>query len=213
MQTPVTPSVYPGEAGPGEADPCQGGLTVIGESLVDIIHDPFRNVAGSAAQPAAHPGGSPLNVAVGCSRLELQTTLVTHYAEDPYGAMIQEHVASNGVTVINGGSTPTSTAAATLGADGAAEYDFAITWDLNGAALAALAAVENSTHVHTGSIAAVLSPGSKATYALVAAARANATVSFDPNCRPAISPDVEAAPGRLNCSWPPATSSRQATKT
>jgi fructokinase len=91
-------------------------LTVIGESLVDIISDPRR----PAATPA-HPGGSPLNVAVGAARLGLKTNLVTHYAEDRYGLMIEEHLQTNGVHVINGGTTPTSTALATLGHDGAAD--------------------------------------------------------------------------------------------
>lgn len=163
-------------------------LTVIGESLVDIISDPRR-----PEDIQAHPGGSPLNVAVGAARLDLQTNLVTHYAEDRYGLMIEEHLRSNSVHVINGGTTPTSTALATLGPDGAAEYSFSITWEINGASLAALAVVEGSTHVHTGSIAAVLPPGDHATLALVEAAREHATVSYDPNCRPAISTDVAAA--------------------
>lgn len=164
-------------------------LTVIGESLVDIIDDPHR--ASAASQ--THPGGSPLNVAVGAARLDLPTTLVTHYGEDPHGVLIEEHLQANGVTVINGGGTSTSTALATLNADGAADYTFAITWHLNGASLPALAAVEQSTHVHTGSIATVLPPGDKSTLDLVHAARQRATVSYDPNCRPAISPDPAAA--------------------
>jgi fructokinase len=163
-------------------------LTVIGESLVDIISDPHRE-----ATSRAYPGGSPLNVAVGAARLGLQTSLVTHYAEDRYGHMIEEHLNSNGVQVIHGGTAPTSTALATLGPDGAAEYSFSITWDINGAALAALAAAEGSTHVHTGSIATVLPPGRQATLALVEAARKQATISYDPNCRPAINPDTAAA--------------------
>jgi fructokinase len=162
-------------------------LTVIGESLVDIISNPHRP---SAVQ--AHPGGSPLNVAVGAARLGLQTTLVTHFAGDPYGLLIEEHLVSNGVSVINGGTTPTSTAKATLGPDGAAEYTFAITWEIHGGSLPALAAVEASTHVHAGSIATVLPPGDQATLVLVEAARKHATISYDPNCRPAISPDAAA---------------------
>jgi fructokinase len=163
-------------------------LTVIGESLVDIISDARRPEAIQA-----HPGGSPLNVAVGAARLGLQTSLVTHYADDRYGLMIDGHLQSNGVDVINGGTTPTSTALAALGADGAADYTFSITWEINGASLPALAAVEASTHVHTGSIASVLAPGEQATLVLVEAAREHATISYDPNCRPAISPDAAAA--------------------
>jgi fructokinase len=163
-------------------------LTVIGESLVDIISDP-RGPAGIQA----HPGGSPLNVAVGAARLDLRTNLVTHYGVDPHGLILEEHLQANGVQVINGGTTPTSTALATLGSDGAAEYAFSITWAINGASPPALAAVKGSTHVHTGSIATVLPPGEQATLVLVEAAREHATVSYDPNCRPAISPDAAAA--------------------
>jgi fructokinase len=160
-------------------------VTVIGESLVDIIRDPHGRTDSQA-----HPGGSPLNVAVGTARLGLKTNLVTHYSEDPYGLMIDEHLQSNGVDVINGGTAPTSTALAMLGPGGGAEYTFSITWDINGASLTA---VEGSTHIHTGSIATVLPPGDQSTLALVESAREHATISFDPNCRPAISPDVAAA--------------------
>ncbi|WP_309109087.1 carbohydrate kinase [Arthrobacter sp.] len=163
-------------------------VTVIGESLVDIIVDP--RTAGPAE---AHPGGSPMNVAVGSARLGLATSLVTHYAHDPNGLLIGRHLHSNGVSVIRGGSAPTSTATATLGPDGAAAYTFDISWDLNGASLAALAAVQTSAHVHTGSIASVLPPGDQATLTLLDAAKEAATTSYDPNCRPAISPDVAAA--------------------
>ncbi len=164
-------------------------LTVIGESLADIISDPRRPAATQV-----HPGGSPLNVAVGAARLDLPTTLVTHYAEDRHGLMIEEHLRFNGVQVITGGTAPTSTALATLGPGGGADYTFSITWDINGASLPALAAVEGSTHVHTGSIATMIPPGDQATIVLVEAARGHATISYDPNCRPAISPDP--APAR-----------------
>lgn len=163
-------------------------LTVIGESLVDIISDTRGSVGIQA-----HPGGSPFNVAVGAARLDLRTNLVTHYGVDPHGLMLEEHLLANGVRVINGGTTTTSTAVASLGSDGAAEYAFSITWAIDGASPPALAVVKRSTHVHTGSIATVLAPGERATLALVQAAREHATISYDPNCRPAISPDAAAA--------------------
>ena len=163
-------------------------ITVIGESLVDIISD--RRIAGPTK---THPGGSPLNVAVGCARLGLRTKLVTHFAEDAHGQLIADHLCSNGVDTTVGGSLPTSSALATLDDNGAAEYTFSISWDINGASIPALAAVESSLHVHTGSIATVLSPGNKSVRGLIEAARPHATVSFDPNCRPAISRDADAA--------------------
>jgi fructokinase len=49
-------------------------ITVVGESLVDIIDAPGRGpTARGNTAPEAHPGGSPLNVAVGCARLDLRT--------------------------------------------------------------------------------------------------------------------------------------------
>ena len=57
--------MYATDASPAAGD---SSLTVIGESLVDIISD-RRGPAGIEA----HPGGSPLNVAVGAARLDLRT--------------------------------------------------------------------------------------------------------------------------------------------
>ena len=183
-------------------------LTVIGESLVDIISNPQHS-----ASTQEHAGGSPLNVAVGAARLGLQTNLVTHYAEDRYGYILEKHLRHNGVQVINGGNRPTSTALAVVGDDGAAEYTFSITWEINGASLPALAAVETSTHVHTGSIATVLLPGAQRTLALVGAAREHATISYDPTAGPESAPTRPRHVSRPNSSWPPATSSKPATKT
>jgi fructokinase len=163
-------------------------ITVIGESLVDIIRD-----KGQSAPARMHPGGSPFNVAVGTARLGLATNLVTHFADDQNGVLVARHLRSSEVTAVRGGSAPTSTATATIDDDGAASYAFTISWDLAGAALPALAAVKASSHVHTGSIASMLESGDKATLVLVEAAKEQSTISYDPNCRPAISPDVDTA--------------------
>jgi len=150
-------------------------VTVIGESLVDIISDPHNGKSATEK----HPGGSPLNVAVGCARLGLRTKLVTHFAKDLHGQLIAEHLDSNGVETIVGGLQPTSTALATLDDTGAAQYTFDISWDINGASIPALAAAESSLHVHAGSIATVLPPGSKSVMGLIEGARQHATISPD----------------------------------
>lgn len=166
-------------------------LTVIGESLVDII----MSGPGLPDQGTdVHPGGSPLNVAVGCSRLGVPTALVTTYATaDRHGQLIDRHLAANDVTVINAVSDQTSTATARLDASGAASYTFDISWDIERASRAARAAVQGSTHVHAGSIATILPPGNETVHGLLTEARRRATISYDPNCRPGISPDLAAA--------------------
>lgn len=159
-------------------------LTVIGESFVDII------TSQTNPAPLVRPAGSPVNVAVGAARLGLAVTLVTQYANDPHGNLIEKHLKSNGVIGINCGTGPTSNVTTTLDAEGIADYSVSISWDINPASLPAQAAIEGSTHIHSGSLAAVLPPGNNATFALVEAARERATISYDPNFRPSLTPDA-----------------------
>lgn len=163
-------------------------ITVIGESLVDVILDPH-----SRAEDTTHPGGSPLNVAVGTARLGLHTNLVTQFSDDVYGRIIHDHLKFSAVHVINDHNEQTSSALAAIGSDGAASYSFSVGWSLDANAPQVLSGVQEAAHVHAGSIAAMLPPGDQAVLSLVKAAREHATVSYDPNCRPALCPDVSAA--------------------
>ena len=51
--------------------------------------------------------------------------------------------------------------------------------------------------MHTGSIAAVLEPGAASVLATLRAARAHATISYDPNLRPDIMGDLDAVRPRV----------------
>jgi fructokinase len=152
---------------------------VVGEALVDIVDDQVL------------PGGSPLNVAVGLQRLGVPATLHSDFGADPHGVAIAQHLEQSGVTVTPGtvSDRETSVALATIGADGAATYTFSISWDpgpfdTSGYAL-----------VHTGSIGAALEPGASEVEAVLAAAEC--LVSFDPNVRPALMGDHDAAVARV----------------
>jgi len=151
-------------------------VLVVGETLVDVVHTPDGTVA-------EHVGGSPANVAMGLSRLGHGTVLATTLGDDPHGVRCRDHVEERGVTIANldAGGHPTSTAVATLDAAGAATYEFDLHWDLSG-----VPDLDGVTHVHTGSIAATLTPGEAVVAETLAAARAGATVSYDPNVRPSI---------------------------
>ncbi len=153
-------------------------VTVVGEALVDLV----RRADGSEV---AHPGGSPANVAVGLARLGCPVRLVTRYGEDEHGELLDAHLRGNGVELeaATRSAPSTSVAAATIDARGAATYDFRLAWDL-GEGTPELAPA--STCLHTGSIAAALEPGAAAVRRMVAAARGRATVSYDPNARPAL---------------------------
>jgi len=158
-------------------------VLVVGESLVDVVE--------SQGDRSAHPGGSPLNVAFGLSRLDVATVFATEFGSDPYGDAIRAHLEGAGVEVVRStpsGSTPsgaTSVATARLDASGAADYTFALDWrfDASGFGVPAL--------LHTGSIAAVHEPGASSVRRLIEELSADTLVSYDPNVRPAVMPGPE----------------------
>src|SRR3954468_14607135 len=151
-----------------------GGVLVVGEALVDIL------VRADGAE-TEHPGGSPLNVAIGLSRLGRDTHLLTRIGQDERGHSVLSHLASSGVRLVEGSVLPvtTATAAATLAPDGSATYEFDLHWELGRATLP-----DAPVAVHTGSIAAVLEPGGAGVGGGGRDPRDQATVSYDPNARP-----------------------------
>lgn len=160
---------------------------VVGEALVDVVHAPDGAVV-------EHPGGSPANVALGLARLERRAELATWFGTDERGALVRGHLETSGVQLVPGsdGAERTSTAVATLAADGAASYVFDLTSQVPEVVLDDSIAV-----LHTGSIAATLQPSADQIAALCAAAREHATISYDPNARPTIMGEPETVRRRI----------------
>ncbi|MGN6299673.1 MAG: carbohydrate kinase family protein [Angustibacter sp.] len=153
-----------------------GGVLVVGESLLDVV-------VRADAPLERHVGGSPANVAIGLARLGHDVRLVTCLGADDDGDLVRARLADDGVPVTDGSASRsrTSTATAHLDAGGSAAYEFDLVWDL------LPVDVSGAGHVHTGSIAAALMPGSAAVSVALHGARAQgATTSYDPNLRPAI---------------------------
>ncbi|AKU17706.1 carbohydrate kinase family protein [Luteipulveratus mongoliensis] len=150
---------------------------VLGEALVDIVH----GVDGSVT---SHPGGSPLNVAIGLARLDHPVELASYIADDEHGAAIVRHLEADGVPLADGSvsASRTPTATATLDQSGSATYDFDLSWAVSTLPTA-------YEHLHTGSIAAVLQPGASGVREAMEQARTHATVSYDPNARPSLMGD------------------------
>jgi fructokinase len=161
-------------------------FVVVGEALVDLVGQwPGQTFA-------AHPGGSPANVALGLARLGVPVTLSTRLGRDAFGEMITSHLEASGV-VVDGGPDPrpaTSLAIAML-EGGVASYDFRIDWDLGTAA----PLLVETRCLHTGSLATVLPPGDEAVLDLVQRERdrGRVTVTYDPNVRPAVLGDPDRA--------------------
>lgn len=162
---------------------------VIGEALVDVVRDP------TGAELGRHPGGSPANVAIGLARLGNRAELLSWFGNDHDGGLVADHLRESDVTVVPGsdGAERTSTATANLDASGVASYDFDLDPQVPSVDLDAIAGHEGFDVVHTGSIAAVLSPGAAVVEALLSRTRHRATISYDPNARPALMGDAEVA--------------------
>jgi fructokinase len=159
------------------------GVLVVGESLVDIV----ATLSGNLHEYA---GGSAANVAVALARLGRPVRLATSFAEDHHGEMIAAHLALAGVTLAcdPGAVQRTSTARATIGTAGAADYTFDIDWRL-----LPVPDDEDPLIAHTCSLGAVLSPGADDVVALLRRLRNRSTITYDINARPAVTgtgPDV-----------------------
>lgn len=147
---------------------------VVGETLMDVIRHP-----GEA--PIEHPGGSPLNVAVGLGRLGHPSMLVTWMGDDERGRTIREHLNRSGVTLVPGatGAARTSTANITMDEQGELDYSFDMLWHVP-----PVPAGIRPHVVHAASIGAVYEPGAEEVYSFVEASRDHATITYDPNIRP-----------------------------
>jgi fructokinase len=157
---------------------------VVGEALVDLV----QRVDGSVDEA---PGGSPANVALTLGRLGRHPELLTSLGDDDRGRTVRGWLEDSDVRVVGATAGHTSTATAVLDASGAATYEFDLAWSVD-AGLAGPADV-----VHVGSIATVIDPGATEVARLVADRRASATISFDPNVRPALINDAADARARV----------------
>jgi fructokinase len=173
-----------------------GVIAVAGEALVDFVP------AGRDGLFEAAPGGSPANVAVGLARLGVETRLLARLADDLLGHRLRAHLAGNGVDLSFAvrAAEPTSLAIVAVGHQGVVEYDFRVQgtadwqWrdhELTGALDGQVVAL------HAGSLALTMPPGADVLQRLLAQAREDMTISYDPNCRPLLMGSPNAVRGRI----------------
>lgn len=167
-------------------------LTVLGEAIVDLVAEGDRRYV-------AHPGGSPLNVAVGLGRLGQPVSLAARLSGDAFGVLFREHLAGAGVDPrhLVAAAEPSTLAVATVDAAGVATYDFwtegTADWQWTEAELAGVVGPD-TVALHTGSIALELEPGASRVLDLLRAVKGDGrvTISYDPNVRLARRGPVEA---------------------
>ena len=158
-------------------------VAVIGEALIDLGDHPL-------------PGGSPLNVAVGLVRLAQPVRLFARLSSDSYGGLLRAHAAGVDLTAAVDTDEPSTVATVRLDAGGSASYEFTLGADFGwtDAELAPLLSTDAQI-VHFGSLASWLPPGAQAIDRAVVARRTAGTslITYDPNVRPALQPDVASA--------------------
>lgn len=165
-------------------------LAVIGEALIDL------SGAGDDDPWLARPGGSPYNVAIGLARLERHAAFVGRLSRDPLGAILREHAQRSGVDLTYAVAAPEPTTIALVElVDGLAEYRFGVEGTADFCWTdAELARVPGDVAVaHFGSLASWLAPGDASIARRVARLRESTLISYDPNVRPSLQPDRDAA--------------------
>jgi fructokinase len=172
-------------------------LISCGDALIDFV--PTRSADGrEAVMPAV--GGSCLNVAIGMARLGAPTGFVGGLSTDMFGQMIAAHAAASRVELAYATRSDHQTTLAFVRiVGGESHYAFydAETATRNWTYRSGSIPFDAIEAVHVGSTTLVNDRGAEETLALIADARAHATISFDPNCRPNLVKDKPAYVARM----------------
>lgn len=161
-------------------------ILAIGEALIDVVI-----TYEQPDFPVEIPGGSPANVALTLGRLNRPVALATWIGLDERGRLIDFHMndSSVHVTAASRGASHTSTALARLDESGAASYTFDLEW----APTPPIKVPPTAQILEAGSISAIIEPGASAVLDALTRGREHALVCFDPNARPSIMGEPEAA--------------------
>jgi fructokinase len=168
-----------------------------GDALIDFV--PVGAADGrEAIRPAV--GGSCLNIAVGVARLGIPTGFVGGISTDLFGRMIADHAAASNVDLRHATRSDHQTTLAFVRLiAGESQYAFYDTetasanWTYRRGSIP----FDAIDAVHIGSTTLVHDRGAAEAGALIADAKATATISFDPNCRPNLVHDQPAYRARM----------------
>lgn len=172
----------------------------LGELLIDFVPTVTGTdlISAPAFQKAA--GGAPGNVAVGLQQLGIDTGFIGKVGDDPFGYFLTKALSDKGVdtsSVIYSDQARTGLAFVSLKADGDREFMFY----RHPSADMLLApeeidesAIKSARLLHFGSITLIDEPVRSATlHAVDIAIESGCLISYDPNLRPALWPDLDAA--------------------
>jgi len=165
-----------------------------GDALYDLFVDSPAALASSDVALAGNVGGSPLNVAVGLARLGHRSRYFTKLSNDVFGQRMVGYFARNQIDTSLCVATDQNTTLAVVETrdDGSAQYVFYIdnTADVS-ITLDELPTIPGDVNVvHFASYSTVVAPTSLSLAALAKRESERSFISYDPNLRLSIEPDV-----------------------
>ncbi len=173
-------------------------IVSIGEILIDLTQCSVSPLG--VPQFAANPGGAPANLAVAASRLGASTGFIGKVGADAFGTYLKSVLQENGVDgagVVTDPTLQTTLAVVSLDSQGERSFSFyrnpSADVNLQPEDIL-LSLVQNTRILHFGSVSLTTEPCRSATlFAVQAAQKAGALVSYDPNYRAALWPDLDTA--------------------
>ncbi|MGI9402062.1 MAG: carbohydrate kinase family protein [Rhizobiaceae bacterium] len=165
-----------------------------GDTLFDLFVQPNENLGKISLTGTV--GGSPLNVALGLARLGMNTGYFAKNSNDLFGRRIGEFLASNRINTSHLISSDRNSTLAVIetNSEGVPDYAFYT----SGTADRSIELHElpqdlpNTLKlIHVGSYTTATEPTASSLEALVSANSASRIISYDPNIRPSIEPDMD----------------------
>src|SRR5262249_23749027 len=168
-----------------------------GDALIDFL--PSKTFDGrEALTPVV--GGSCLNIAIGIARLDVPAGFVGGISTDTFGRMIADHATNSAVNLryaTRSDHQATLAFARVIGTETQYAFYDADTASRNWVYQRDEIALDDVECVHVGSTTLVSEKGAAEVLDLIADAKHNSTVSFDPNCRPNLIKDKDAYCARM----------------
>jgi fructokinase len=172
----------------------------LGELLVDLVPEPSGAALGRSQCLKLAPGGAPANVAVALQRLGVRSGFIGKVGDDPFGRFLRGVLAKEGLLLDCLGLVPGSQTRLACVTNDANEQQRFIFYGSPGADVLLHPRdiqsryVKQARFLHFGSISLIHDPARSATLkALALAKKHGLLISFDPNLRPALWPDLKRA--------------------
>ena len=171
-------------------------LSVDNADIVSATHSDSVTLTGDM-------GGSPLNVAVGLARMGHESQYFSQFSNDIFGARLRQLLARNNVDLSLSTATDKNTTLAMVAtnSDGSARYSFYCEQTADVSIDAESLPVELPAGIgvlHFGSYTTVKEPTATSLQTLARRESASRIISYDPNLRLQIEPDINRWLGALN---------------